>query len=120
MFEFTQEDAQYMLETYLIPWSISIITAILVFLIGKLIVKILIGILGRVLKRTKLDNILVEFVQSIANALLLIVVVVAALDQLGVNTTSMIAILGAAGLAIGLALQGSLQNFASGFLLLVF
>jgi small conductance mechanosensitive channel len=58
-------------------------------------------------------------VQSLLNALLLLFVIVAALDRLGVNTTSLIAVLGAAGLAVGLALQGSLQNFAAGFLLLV-
>lgn len=82
--------------------------------------KILARILGKVLSRTKLDTILVEFIQSLVNALLLVFVVVAALDQLGVNTNSVIAVLGAAGLAIGLALQGSLQNFAAGFMLLIF
>ncbi|BFM21167.1 mechanosensitive ion channel family protein [Gilvimarinus japonicus] len=120
MFEFNQDDVMTFVHNHVIPWGINIVTALLIFIIGKIVVKILVNLLGKVLGRTKLDNILVDFVQAIANALLLIVVIIAALDQLGVDTTSMIALIGAAGLAIGLALQGSLQNFASGFLLLVF
>lgn len=108
------------LNIYLLPWSINILLALLIFFIGRIIISLISKLIGRILSRTKLDLILVEFVQSMARALLLVVVIVAALDQLGVNTTSLIAILGAAGLAIGLALQGSLQNFAAGFLLLLF
>lgn len=107
-------------DKFVAPWSIKILVALLIFFIGQLIAKILARILGKVLSRTKLDTILVEFIQSLVNALLLVFVVVAALDQLGVNTNSVIAVLGAAGLAIGLALQGSLQNFAAGFMLLIF
>ena len=107
-------------DTFVAPWGIKILAALLIFLIGRQIAKILARILGRILRRTRLDTILVEFIQSLANALLLVFVIVAALDQLGVNTNSVIAVLGAAGLAIGLALQGSLQNFAAGFMLLVF
>jgi small conductance mechanosensitive channel len=107
-------------DKFVAPWSIKILVALLIFFIGQLIAKILSRILGKVLSRTKLDTILVEFIQSLVNALLLVFVVVAALDQLGVNTNSVIAVLGAAGLAIGLALQGSLQNFAAGFMLLIF
>jgi small conductance mechanosensitive channel len=107
-------------DKFVAPWSIKILVALLIFFIGQLIAKILSRILGKVLSRTKLDTILVEFIQSLVNALLLVFVVVAALDQLGVNTNSVIGVLGAAGLAIGLALQGSLQNFAAGFMLLIF
>ena len=120
MFEFNQDDVMTFVHTHAIPWAINIVTALLIFIIGKIVVKILVNLLGKVLGRTKLDNILVDFLKAIANALLLLIVIIAALDQLGVDTTSMIALIGAAGLAIGLALQGSLQNFASGFLLLVF
>ena len=67
-----------------------------------------------------MDEILVNFVASIIKTILLLFVVIAALDQLGVDTTSLIALLGAAGLAIGLALQGSLQNFAAGVMLIIF
>ncbi|WP_020208424.1 mechanosensitive ion channel family protein [Gilvimarinus chinensis] len=120
MFDFSQDEMNEFAQNHVIPWGINIVTALLIFIVGKIVVKILVGIIGKLLKRTNLDNILVEFIQAIANALLLIVVIIAALDQLGVDTTSLIALIGAAGLAIGLALQGSLQNFASGFLLLVF
>ncbi|ROQ19448.1 mechanosensitive ion channel family protein [Marinimicrobium koreense] len=116
---FDTEKINELISLYVIPWSINIVTALLIFIIGRIVISILIGILGKVMGRTKLDSILIEFTQTIAKVLLLIFVIVAALDQLGVNTTSLIAVLGAAGLAIGLALQGSLQNFAAGFLLLV-
>lgn len=115
-----QEDVMLIINTYVIPWAINITFALLIFLIGRIVIKIVSGLVGKALARTKLDIILIEFVQSLTQALLLIFVIVAALDQLGVNTTSLIAVLGAAGLAIGLALQGSLQNFAAGFMLLVF
>lgn len=107
-------------DKFIVPWSIKILVALLIFLIGQLVAKIVARILGKVLRHTKLDKILVDFIQSLVNALLLVFVIVAALDQLGVNTNSVIAVLGAAGLAIGLALQGSLQNFAAGFMLLIF
>lgn len=105
---------------YVEPWSIKILISLTIFIIGQLIAKIISRVLGKVLNHTKLDTILVDFIQSLVQALLLVFVIVAALDQLGVNTNSVIAVLGAAGLAIGLALQGSLQNFAAGFMLLIF
>lgn len=111
---------EQILDVYVLPWSMSILSALLIFFIGRIVISLISKLTGRILARTKLDLILVEFVQSMVRALLLVVVIVAALDQLGFNTTSLIAILGAAGLAIGLALQGSLQNFAAGFLLLLF
>lgn len=107
-------------DKYIAPWSIRILVALIIFLIGQMVAKIVSRVLGKVLRHTKLDRILIEFIQSLVNALLLVFVIVAALDQLGVNTNSVIAVLGAAGLAIGLALQGSLQNFAAGFMLLIF
>lgn len=111
---------EQILNVYVLPWSMNILSALLIFFIGRIVISLISKLTGRILARTKLDLILVEFVQSMVRALLLVVVIVAALDQLGFNTTSLIAILGAAGLAIGLALQGSLQNFAAGFLLLLF
>jgi len=120
MLDIDQAELLAIYSKYVVPWTIKIFVALLIFLIGQLVAKTVAGILGKVLGRTKLDKILVEFIQSLVNALLLVFVVVAALDQLGVNTNSVIAVLGAAGLAIGLALQGSLQNFAAGFMLLIF
>lgn len=120
MFEIDKAELIAFYSKFIAPWSIKILVALLIFFIGQLVAKFIARILGKVLGRTKLDRILVEFIQSLVNALLLVFVIVAALDQLGVNTNSVIAVLGAAGLAIGLALQGSLQNFAAGFMLLIF
>jgi len=120
MFEFDAEKISQLVDTYVIPWSINIVMAIIIYIIGRIIVGIVVGLLGKVLARSKYDDMLVEFVKAIANAILMLFVIVASLDKLGVDTTSLVAILGAAGLAIGLSLQGSLQNFAAGVMLLVF
>ncbi|MFT6283878.1 MAG: small conductance mechanosensitive channel [Arenicella sp.] len=120
MFEFDTEKMSQMMDTYVIPWGINIVMAIAIYIIGKFIVGILVNVFGKVMVRSKYDDMLIDFVKAIINAILMLFVIVASLDQLGVNTTSMVAILGAAGLAIGLSLQGSLQNFASGVMLLVF
>jgi small conductance mechanosensitive channel len=113
-------DMENIVSMYVVPWSINIALAIVVFVVGRLISKGLVNILERLLTRAKVDAMLVEFIGSIAKAMLLLFVVIASLDMLGLNTTSLIAMLGAAGLAVGLALQGSLQNFASGVLLIIF
>jgi small conductance mechanosensitive channel len=117
---FEQENVIQLFNQYVVPWSIKILLAFLIFFVGQLIVKVISSALGKVLSHTKLDTILIDFIKSLSRALLMIIVIIAALDQLGVNTNSVIAILGAAGLAVGLALQGSLQNFAAGFMLLIF
>ena len=113
-------DIEKMIDVYVIPWSINIALAIVVFIVGRLISKGLVKVLEGLLVRAKVDAMLVEFIGSIAGAALFLFVIIASLDMLGVNTTSLIAMLGAAGLAVGLALQGSLQNFASGVLLIIF
>ncbi len=115
-----QEHLLDLTKEYILPWTVHFLVALLIFIIGRFIARTLSRVVGRLLRRSRLDRILVDFVQSMVHALLLVFVIVAALDQIGVNTTSLIAVLGAAGLAIGLALQGSLQNFAAGFMLLVF
>ncbi len=107
-------------EEYVLPWVINIAFAIAIFIIGKIAIKMVIGLLRKIFNRSKMDEMLINFVLSILNAVLLLVVIVAALDRLGVDTTSLIAIVGAAGLAIGLSLQDSLKNFAAGVMLLVF
>ncbi len=109
-----------MFDQYVLPWVINIAFAIAIFVIGKIVIKMIIGLLRKVLNRSNMDNMLINFVLSITNAMLFLVVIVAALDSLGVDTTSLIAIVGAAGLAIGLSLQDSLKNFAAGVMLLVF
>ena len=113
-------DIEKIVDVYVVPWSVNIALAIVVFIVGRLIAKVLVKVLEGLLVRAKVDTMLVEFIGSIASAALLLFVIIASLDMLGVNTTSLIAMLGAAGLAVGLALQGSLQNFASGVLLIIF
>ena len=109
-----------MVDTYVIPWGINIVMAILIYIVGKIIVGLLVSLFGKIMAKSKYDDMLVEFLSSIVRAILMLFVIVAALDRLQVDTTSLVAILGAAGLAIGLSLQGSLQNFAAGVMLLVF
>lgn len=113
-------DVASLVDTYLIPWGINIVLAIVIFVIGRIATKIVTGIIRTLLFKAKMDEILVNFVCSIIRTALLLFVIIASLNQLGVDTTSLIALLGAAGLAVGLALQGSLQNFASGVMLIVF
>jgi len=102
-------------------FGLKIIIAILIFVIGQWIAKLARKILERVLRRSsKVDNTLVAFLGNMTYVILLIFVIIAALGQLGVQTASIVALLGAAGLAVGLALQGSLANFAAGILLIIF
>jgi len=101
-------------------WIVNIIFAIAIVVIGRMAAKWIVKLLRKMMVRSDLDPILVNFAGSIANAVLLLLVFIAALNQLGVDTTSLIALLGAAGLAVGLALQGSLQNFAAGVMMTVF
>jgi small conductance mechanosensitive channel len=113
-------DLQNFIDTYVMPWGINIVLAIVIYVIGKIVAKVLVGLFGKIMAKSKYDDMLIDFLKSIVNAILMLFVIVASLDQLGVDTTSLVAILGAAGLAIGLSLQGSLQNFAAGVMLLVF
>lgn len=109
-----------LISTYIVPWSINIVLAIAIFIVGRVISKMLVKLLKTILHKAGMDNILINFVTSIVNSALLLFIIIAALDQLGVDTTSLIAILAAAGLAVGLALQSSLQNFAAGVMLIIF
>jgi len=120
MFRFDTEQMSQVMDTYIIPWGIDIVMAIAIYIIGKFTVGILVNVFGKVMARSKYDEMLIDFIKAIVNSILMLFVIVASLDKLGVNTSSMVAIFGAAGLAIGLSLQGSLQNFAAGVMLLVF
>lgn len=108
------------LNAYVIPWGTKIVMALLVFIVGRWIVKLLVKALQKVMTKGNVDQMLVSFLGNIAYSALLAVVVLAALEQLGVNTTSALAILGAAGLAVGLALKDSLTSFAAGVMLIIF
>ena len=99
---------------------LSLALAIIIFVAGRWIANLLSRLIHAVLVRAKVDNILVDFLSGLAKAAMVLFVIVAALTQLGVDTTSLIALIGAAGIAVGLALKDSLQNFASGVMLILF
>jgi small conductance mechanosensitive channel len=101
-------------------FGLQIVTAIVVFVVGRWLARRIADLLERGLVRAKTDPTLVSFFRNIAYFGLLIMVIIAAIGQMGVQTTSFIAVLGAAGLAVGLALQGSLANFAAGVLMIIF
>ncbi|MGI5309984.1 mechanosensitive ion channel domain-containing protein [Rheinheimera sp. WS51] len=101
-------------------YLVQFIAAIIIFYVGRIVAKVVKRLLERTLLARSVDKAVVSFIASIVYAVILIAIVLMALSQIGVETTSFIAILGAAGLAIGLALQGSLANFASGILIILF
>jgi len=98
----------------------KILAAIAIFIIGKMVAKWIRRLVNRIMSKSNVDPLIIGFTSSIAYMAMMAFVIMATLGQVGIQTTSFIAILGAAGLAIGLALQGSLANFAAGFLLIIF
>jgi small conductance mechanosensitive channel len=109
-----------LIDQYVIPWGIKIALALVIFYLGRAVVAMVVGAVRKLLSSRGMDEILVGFLSSILRWVLLLFVIIAALSQLGINTTSLVALLGAAGLAIGLSLQSSLSNFASGVMLIIF
>lgn len=103
-----------------LDWGLRIVMAGAIFIIGRMVVRFATKLILQAFKRAEIDDTLAGFLTKIANVLMLAVVLMASLEKLGVETTSLVAILGAAGLAIGLALQGSLSNFASGVMIIIF
>lgn len=99
---------------------LNLLVALVIFFVGKWVAKKLSRVVAGMLERGKVDATLCRFIARIVHVLLLTVVVLAALDRLGVKTTSLVAIIGAAGLAVGLAMQGSLSNFAAGVMIIIF
>ena len=101
-------------------YGVRIITAVIIFAIGWPLARAIAGILARVMRKADVDLMLVGFVRNLAYFGLLVFVIIAALDRLGMQTTSLVAILGAAGLAVGLALRDTLANFGAGVLIILF
>jgi small conductance mechanosensitive channel len=114
------EETVQKLYDYVMQYGLSIIAAILIFIIGKWVARIIANIVEKLMAKSNVEKTLVIFSKNIIYAAAMVFVVLAALGKLGIQTTSFIAVLGAAGLAIGLALQGSLSNFAAGALIIVF
>ena len=106
--------------TYAGEYGMKIVAAILIFVIGKWAVNKISSFTKMMMERSKVDQTLVEFAESLLYFVLLLMVVLASLNALGINTTSFIAVFGAAGLAIGLALQGSLANIGAAVLIILF
>ena len=107
-------------KTHAIEFALALITAIVIFYVGRMVVRIVTRAIRKVMNAREVDQTLVSFISNLVNMILMVIVAIAAIGALGVQTTSFIAILGAAGLAVGLALQGSLSNFASGVLIIIF
>ncbi len=113
-------ELQQLLDVYIYPWSIRIGLSLAIFILGRMVAQLLASAARKVMGKAGFDTLLVDFLGSIIYAVLLVMVVLSSLEQLGVNTTSALAVLGAAGLAVGLALKDSLANFASGVMLIIF
>ena len=103
-----------------IDFTIRLATALAIFLIGKFAIKLIISAISKIMAKQTTDRTLELFICNLVNISLMVVVIIASIGALGIETTSFIAIFGAAGLAVGLALQGSLSNFASGVLIVLF
>jgi small conductance mechanosensitive channel len=100
--------------------GINIALAIVIFYVGKVVVGLIVRGLAKVMRAREVDKTLETFLCNFLRMALMVVVIIAAISQIGIQTTSFIAIFGAAGLAVGLALQGSLSNFAAGVLIVLF
>lgn len=107
-------------QQWLALYGLKLIAAIAILVIGRIAAKIVRGAIGKTMTRGNVDPTLVRFVTNLVYVGLMAFVIIAALGQLGIQTASFVAIIGAAGLAVGLALQGSLSNFAAGVLMIIF
>ena len=101
-------------------FGLRLLYAVLIIFVGRWVVKLLLKIIKSALEKTTVEETVRIFVANLLSTLLMVIIFIAAINQLGIETTSIIAMLGAAGLAIGLALQGSLANFAAGILIVIF
>ena len=108
------------LQTDGLAFGIDLALALIIFFVGRMIIGFIVRAMAKTMQSNGVEKTLETFVCNLVRMVLLIVVVIAAISQVGIQTTSFIAIFGAAGLAVGLALQGSLSNFASGVLIVLF
>ena len=101
-------------------FAIKAVIAIIIFYVGRIIARLLTKVLRNVMQSREVDKILESFVCNLVYWALMLFVIIATINQIGVQTTSLIAVIGAASLAVGLALQGALANFAAGVLIVMF
>ena len=109
-----------LIQTTGVDLGINLVTALVIFFVGKWIVGMVVKGMMKAMQKGDLDITLRRFISNLARTLLMLFVIIAAINALGVQTASLIALVGAAGLAVGLALQGSLANFAAGVLIVLF
>jgi len=114
------EKATEMLQTTGLEFAKNLVIAIVIFYVGKWAVALIVRAVRTAMTKSEVDKTLETFVANLLRMGLMVFVIIAAINQLGVQTTSLIAVIGAAGLAVGLALQGSLSNFAAGVLIVLF
>lgn len=105
------------LPSLVVLYGSNLLAALAIFLVGKWAIRRLVNFVARLMSQRNIESTVAGFVTNILYMMLFVLIIIAALAQLGIPTAPFIAIIGAAGLAIGLALQGSLSNFASGVLL---
>ncbi len=116
----TLDSVKEFLATKGVDYGLRVLAALAIFFIGKWVALILTNLIGRAMTKARIELTLVNFVKNVCYVGLIVFVAIAALSALGIQTAQFIAVIGAAGLAVGLALQGSLANFASGVLLIMF
>lgn len=104
----------------LISFGGKVLVALIIFIVGKWVARMLSDVIKRILTKGKMDSTVAQFLGNLIYGVILAFVVIAAIGKLGVQTTSLVAIFGAATLAVGMALQGTLGNFSSGVMLLIF
>lgn len=105
---------------YLVTYGLQIIAALAILIVGRWVAKLTTRGITRAMVRADADRTLTKFVENVSYFAMLFLVIIAAIAKIGVPTVQFIAVIGATGLAVGLALQGSMSNFASGLLLIVF
>jgi small conductance mechanosensitive channel len=101
-------------------YGIKLVLAIVVLIVGLIVIKWITRTMVKVMKKRDMDESLIPFLKSLTNILLKVMLIISVMGMVGIQMTSFIAVLGAAGLAVGLALQGTLQNFAGGVMILLF
>jgi len=111
---------QQFLATKGIDFALDLLAAILIFIIGRWLSGLISRIIAQIMTKAKVERLLVTFVQHMTYFALLAFVIIAALDRIGIKLTALIAMIGAAALAVAFALQGSLSNFAAGILMVIF
>lgn len=101
-------------------YGLKVIGAVVILIAGRIVAGLVRKVIGTILEKAKADHSIVSFASNLAFFAVIVFAVISALGKFGVETTSFVAVIGAAGLAVGFALQGSLSNFAAGVLILVF